>query len=426
MIFIYRLGYWFFLLGIICVTPFIRKVREGFLKRVGLLSRLQKSEGTWKHSSKRYWFHFSSAGEFEQAIPILERLKETEPDCRIVLTYFSPSATKALAAETNRRKKTGLPIPWDFGDFSPFDLPSSVSAFIDCVKPAAFVAINREIWPEILWQCSKRKIPCYLFAAHFSKEVEKRWNFYRPFADKLRFIGTVDDQSAHFLKESPASFLVDNLGDPRSERVLGRRNQFQKETPWKHFLGKSPLWIGASLWDQDLKVLLPGLVAIKEACPPLRLVIVPHEPSEKRILHWQEVLKENGIPVRRWSHWLKSPDDHSPLLIDQVGLLAELYSVATVVFVGGSFKARVHNVLEPIAYACPVITGPYIANSSEAVELGNQGLLKVVRNSQEFEKAMTALLLDPETRETVSKQSYEFLLSRQGASSRYLKVLLNQ
>jgi len=426
MIFIYRVGYCFFLLGIIFLIPFVRKVREGFFKRWGLISRLRKKGDTWDKSDQRYWFHFSSAGEFEQTLPILEKLKEAKPACRIVLTYFSPSATKALASEISRRNKASLLIPWDFADFSPFDLPFKVSSFIDCLKPSAFVAINREIWPEILWQCSKRQIPCYLFAAHFSQKIEKRWNFYRPFAEKLRFIGTVDDHSAHFLKEASSSFLVETLGDPRSERVLGRRSQFQKDTPWKSFFGKNPLWIGASLWDQDLKVLIPGLVAAKEACPQLRIVIVPHEPSEKRILHWQEILKENGIPVRRWSHWLKAPDSHSPLLIDQVGLLAELYSVASVVFVGGSFKARVHNVLEPIAYACPVITGPQISNSSEAVELSRQGLLKVVRDSQEFEKTLTELLLSPSTREALSTKSYDFLLSRQGASSRYLKILLSQ
>ncbi|NDG28320.1 MAG: hypothetical protein EB120_14230, partial [Proteobacteria bacterium] len=379
-----------------CVSAlFVKKIRTGFWGRRKLTTRLCHETIGWPPQANRYWFHFSSAGEFEQALPILEKLKIQSPSCRIALTYFSPSAKRAVQLEEERRKKAGLAVPWDFQDFSPFDFSWSCARFLDFLKPTAFVAINKEIWPELLFQCHLRKVPTYLFAAHLSDSVQRRWFFYQSFLKRMRHIGTVNQTSAEFLQEKGLSSNVTHSGDPRSERVLYRRNLFQTGRAWMTFFFGSPVWIGASLWDSDLKAILPGLKSVLESNPSLRLVFVPHEPSEHRLRHWKEILSAQGISTRRWSHWLQTPDDHSHLIVDRVGFLAELYSIATVVLVGGSFKQKVHNVLEPAAYSNAIVVGPFIQNSFEATEMNRLQLgLKSAKTSQEASETILKRISD--------------------------------
>ncbi|MFM8270465.1 MAG: 3-deoxy-D-manno-octulosonic acid transferase [Pseudomonadota bacterium] len=424
MIWLYRSFSAFVLLICWFLSPFSSKLRAGLLGRRGLCNRLSKTVSTWTPEERRIWIHFSSAGEFETALPLLDSLKKTDPNIKIAITYFSPSAEKAIDFEKKRRQKASLSCPWDFADFSPFDSWKSVNHFLSTLKPSCYASIHRELWPEILYQCNQHNIPTFLLGAFFPHAIEKRQFLYRFCLKLLTHVITLDEESQTHLRTLDPDLRISVEGDPRIERVIFRKNTFSKAAPWKPFFENQAVLVGASLWNEDFERLLPSMKQVLESYPKARWILVPHEPSTKRVQTWKRTLKENGFPFRQWSHWLESPDDHSHLLVDQVGLLAELYSVATSVFVGGSFKKRVHNILEPLVYRCALITGPFIQNSREAIQLAERGVLRVVHNPQELTLAFLETLTASQKNQVNLEKAEEFLNKNKTVSKNYTHWLL--
>jgi len=398
------------------LSPLVPKLSKGLSGRRGLLKRLKT-----RKLANPYWFHVASSGEFEQVLPILDALKKEKPGCQTLLTYFSPSAARAVALEEERRRKNGVSVSWDYADFSPFDFPWSVSHYLDEARPKAFVAIHREIWPNLLSECEERNIPRLLFAAFFPERNRRNFWLYRPWIRRFEKVGTVDLPSQQYLQRELPKTPIQRIGDPRSQRVVARR-EMQKTPAWGDFFKDQRVFIGASLWPKDFEALKPALKAALER--KVRLILVPHESKEgflKEILAWG---KAQGAPIRLWSSWLLGPDETSHLIIDSVGLLAELYSIAHTVFVGGSFVGRIHNVLEPAAYGKPILTGPYIWNSAQAGEWNARGLgLKSTHNSEEVARALTALLEDNALYMKWSTFLQDSLKEANQIPSRYLQLL---
>jgi 3-deoxy-D-manno-octulosonic-acid transferase len=426
MIWLYRLIYPFFLAILGIFSPFSKKVRTGLWDRLGLTTRLSLASATWRSKEKRIWFHFSSAGEFEQVLPVLDALRKTDDSIRIILTYFSPSAERAIHLETKRRQAAALSCPWDFADYSPFDFPWSVRMFLSILNPDRFIAIHRELWPELLFQCSVKKIPCFLIGAFFNPSTKTGSFLYRFSLSHLKQIAAVDQQTKDFLHSLAPAISIDVLGDPRIERVVFRKRHYASSNSWKSFFQEKPVLIGASLWDEDFQVLLEGLPDILAKAPQARLVIVPHEPTEKRLDSWIEALNKAALIVRSWSDWVQKPDSFSHLIVDKVGILAELYSVATCVLVGGSFKKRVHNVLEPLVYERGIVTGPFISNSSEANELANLKILTVVRDAPELSHSVIEMLTSSEKQKELSDKAKTFLSQKEGVSKSHVSMILSQ
>ncbi len=225
---LYRLLYPLFVGGCALASPFSPKLRRTLTGRRRLQERLEKAAPQWGPTP--YWFHVASAGELEQLIPILEAIKTLAPDAKRLITYFSPTAERAVELESERRKGRGEKVPWEFADYSPFDFPKSVQRFLGEVKPKAFAMIHREIWPELVLGCQAAGIPAYLFSAYFPADSSQFLKRYRPYLKTLRGIGTVDEPSALRAKGATDA-SVRTIGDPRIERVLQRKER-SSTAPW--------------------------------------------------------------------------------------------------------------------------------------------------------------------------------------------------
>ena len=426
MIWLYRLIYPFFIGCLWLLSPFSKKIGQGLVKRIGLAQRLALAAGSWRSEERTLWFHFSSAGEFEQVLPVIETLQQTDAKCWIVLTYFSPSAERAIHQEAKRRQLADLSCPWDFADYSPFDFPWSVSKFLNVLNPSCFVAVHRELWPEVLFQCGLGKIPCFLIGAFFPSSFKSRTGLTDFCLKHLDKIAAVDEKTRNALLRVNPALSVEVLGDPRIERVLFRKQHFSKSSDWKTSFKNQQVFIGASLWDEDFEVLLRALPEIRTEAPHARIVIVPHEPNKTRVDTWKEALENEGCPVSSWSDWTKSPDSSSHLIVDTVGILAELYSIGTCVLVGGSFKKRVHNVLEPLVYNCGIVTGPFIENSSEATELAQRQILRLVHTPSELSQAIGELLTSSHKHEELADKAKVFLSEKEGVSKSVVSMILDQ
>ena len=413
----WRLAYvgWF---GACCVASlFSAKVRRGLAGRRGLIARVAAFKK--KHAPPAHWVHFASSGEFEQALPIVAALKAAQPGVPIFLTTFSPSGWRAIALEARRLQEQGEAPPWAAWDYSPLDFPTSVRAFLRTLQPRSVTILNREFWPEVLHQLKRAGIPTAVFAVFFSENARTKLGWQRAWLSGISYFGTLDEASRQVLQKLLPGTRVEVLGDPRVDRVLRRKERaLSRPAP---FAFRKPLFVGASLWAPDFEALLGALWPLREAA--WQVALVPHEPSESLLRRFEMRLEKEGIQAHRWSRGAGA--DAPVLLVDEVGWLAELYRFADLALVGGSFKARVHNVLEPAAYGVPILTGPYIRNSCEAREMNqeHQGLW-VCEDAASVRRLVQKAIDNPEWLRQQGLVASAYLERRKGAGERSARRVL--
>ncbi len=404
------------------VTPFSRKLRQGFFSRFGIGARYRLHAA--RLGPKPLWFHVASAGELEQCLPILDALKWEAPEKALFLSYFSPSAAVALERELKRREVAGLAVPWDAADYSPWDFPSAARSAMALLDPTDLIVVHRELWPGLLMAADERSVRRHLIATNWTKDA--LGNRAREALEQFAFVGTIRSDTANRLKKWLPKVPVEPLGDPRIDRVLSRKG-WAKDSFWKRELSRTPTFVGASLWDEDFEALKPFLAECLGRFPDWRLVLVPHEPTAARVAQYASFFTERNAPLKAWSTWSQNPErDSSHLIVDGVGWLAEIYGGAEMVFVGGSFKKKIHNVLEPAAYGRPILTGPFIANSPEACEMAAGGVgLKKAETPEALRARGREWLESAEARREASAWLENYLVERQGAGLRYAFHLID-
>jgi 3-deoxy-D-manno-octulosonic-acid transferase len=161
------------------------------------------------------------------------------------------------------------------------------------------------------------------------------------------------------------------------------------------------------------------------------MILVPHEPTPDHLSQLERQLANHGligvrlsqIDMEKEKEEKTSSVSPSVLLVDRVGVLANLYSVGQVALVGGGFGPGVHNVLEAAVHGVPVLVGPRFHNSPEAMELAESGLLTPVLNIEECQQKLFALLRNPEMRREKGARHREFVLARCGASAKIIDIL---
>jgi 3-deoxy-D-manno-octulosonic-acid transferase len=199
---------------------------------------------------------------------------------------------------------------------------------------------------------------------------------------------------------------------------------------WQDLFRGQSVFIGASLWDADFRGLQPAIELARARHPDWRWILVPHEPEGALLARIETWFRARGWPVARWSSFLSVPAAYpvdTTLVVDRVGMLAELYAIASLVFVGGSFRARVHNVLEPAAYGRPILTGPYIHNSREAQEMASGAIaLQPAPNAAVLSEKLLRLIEDEAWRGQASAAALAYLEERQGAAAIYADRLLRE
>lgn len=410
MIVVYHILYFFFFLGTCLVSLFSTKVKKGLWGRQGLVGRLEECIHSLPKDIPRVWFHVASAGEFEQALPLIDQLKRSSSPPLIFLTYYSPSGQKAVSLEVKRRQLISMPLGWDFADFSPFDFWGPVNRFLSVLKPSTLVFIHKEIWPCLLIAAHKRGVPCFLWLARFTQTVP-RW--LRPLLALFSDIGVVDSSSVKLLENLDSRLPVRLVGDTRLERIFFRKKYFTRlQSPAQaDSLSAENTVIAASFWDEDFEVLNKSLVLLLKRGISFRLLLVPHEPTPERLNRWRKSL---SLDVRK---------AFSIQILNQVGVLAELYSQASIVMVGGSFKKRVHNVLEPLVYHCLLVTGPHISNSREACDLLDRQILLKANDERELAHVIEKLVCDSRLRDEVQQKITNYLENYAPSSGQYLEAL---
>ncbi|WP_374073757.1 3-deoxy-D-manno-octulosonic acid transferase [Bdellovibrio bacteriovorus] len=307
--------------------------------------------------ARPFWIHAAS-GEIEYARPVIRELKRQHPHIPILVTYSSPSAKKIL---------TGL-HEVDVWASLPWDLDFLIERFIKKWNPRVLLFSRTDVWPVLVSVAKKKDIPTALFSATFadnSSRLKGISRYLTRFAlNHLSEIHCVSAEDIQNLNSLHLNVPVIVSGDTRFDQVFHR---LENPKALKSELMPSPedfIFIAGSTWPEDEAILLPALEKLKNI--HLQIIIAPHETTPEHLENLEKQMKDLGLRYVRYSQADVWPAG-SILIVDQVGILAELYTWADIAFVGGSFKKQVHSVMEALAAGLPVMVGPFHRNNREAL-----------------------------------------------------------
>lgn len=395
---------------------FNNKVRRGIAGRKRLFEELILSTNALNRTGKLVWFHSASLGEFEQAKPIIKKLK-LEKKLTILITFFSPSGYD------NSRK-----YPYaDLISYLPFDTKNNVDKFVRIVKPDLFVMIRYDIWPNLIWNLKKANIPSCIVDATMKKNSSRALpiikSFHKTlFGDILKILTISEADAEAFKLFNCDDDTVKVVGDTRFDRVYQKSIIARdKKLIRSSVLAGKKVFVAGSTWEQDEEVILPAFLKLVKYDKDVLMIIAPHEPN---LLHLEKIENEfeGKLKTIRFSH-LNNYSDEKVIIVDSIGILLTLYTYADVAFVGGSFKQNIHNVLEAAVYGIPVVFGPKINNSHEAKELQKRGGGLLIRGKREAYRRLRSLFSDEGLREARGKLSLKYVQENIGATDKIIEEI---
>ena len=355
----------------IVISPFHKKAKKSLLLRFPKSGMPQWKKPGYK-STAPIWFHCAS-GEFEYMKPILRHIKQQSSNQKIMVSFSSPTYQSSIESNPDV----------DFCFALPFDFPATIKEMIEFYEPKLLAIARTDIWPEMIRQASSMKIPSLVFSATCGKPwsiLKRLWDgVVYSYVDQIYCIDEEDKQN--FIKSGLDAQKIHVLGDSRFDQAFYRvESKTTQDLTW--LKSETPIMNAGSTWPDDEVVLIPATQELLKY-NKIKLIVAPHEPTPKHLQSLTEHLKQYGL---NYSLFSESENFHAQVLIvDQIGILAELYPVAQLAFVGGSFKSKVHSVMEALVSGCKVCVGPYYKNNREAIKYQNvESSVTVVNNPEQM------------------------------------------
>ncbi len=412
-------------LGFHVAGLFNEKIRRGIRGRKNLLPTIVND--LKNINKKKAWFHISSYGEYEQAKPVMLQLKAARPDIAIIVSFFSPSAYEHIK----------LSQPVDYICYLPMDSKANATRFVSIVAPMLAVVVRHDIWPNFIWELNQQHIPVVLIDASIPQKSSRLWPIFKGFNRNLysnfSFILAISKfQSKTFndlLGHNQKTILT---GDTKFDQVYQRTRETDKVAHLVNhpYLKKKPIWIIGSSWPEDEKRVITAFARLKNKHHKLLMIIAPHEPTEQRVSEIEKQLAALNISAIRYSELTENNSDFDALVVNKMGLLANIYSVGIAAFVGGSYAQNVHNVLEPAAHGIPVLFGPKINTQPEAKLLVATAGGFIVKTVDEIVNKMDVLLNNRDMAHKTGENAKDLVMEHVGAAEKttsvLLKVLQNQ
>lgn len=394
------------------------KMAASLVGRRGVLERFAAWGAAHRDPARPLvWLHAPSVGEGLQARPVIDLLRQHRPDAQVVYTHFSSSA----AAFASR-------VGADYADYLPFDTRRGARAVIDAIRPSALVFSKLDVWPVLVDEAVRRRVPVAMIAATLAEGSARRGAFARALLRdayaSMRAVGAIDEADASRL----VSLGVDRArvqvtGDTRYDQVWARAQSVDRASPLiAALVSPRPTLVAGSTWPGDEQVLEDAWRHLRTTVPTARLIIAPHETMDAHLAAIEAWTARAGLRSAR----LGAPEagDADVVVVDRMGVLGDLYALADVAYVGGGFHAAgLHSVIEPAAFGAPVLFGPRCTDSRDA------GLLIVARggraaaNAQELGAALMTWLGDTTARIEAGRRARALVESGLGAAERSLALV---
>jgi len=411
-------------------TPFNEKLSEGLKGRESMQMKWLEKSKLLEEEYPNIWFHVSSVGEFEHALPVISKLSsELQNRINIVVTFFSPSGYNFFSQNKNHLKNTAI----KFIEYIPIDTKENMSFCLDLIKPSLIIYTKYDVWPNLAFEARSRGINQVLISASLSENSRMLKpivrSFFKDVYSNLTAIASVSEQDRdrfrNFLNKAPTKIVA--VGDTRFDRVYSRA----KDTSFIPYpaLKNSPRVkvVAGSTWRPDEEIVIGGFTQFKNRHNqnPL-LIIIPHEPTTKRIEEIEAILSKYGLSFTLYSNLKeKNTLEEDTVIVDGLGFLAEIYRYGELAYVGGAFTTGVHSVLEPAVFGIPILFGPKHRNSPEAIQLAKIGAGVVVKNKDDIEIALSKYLLENRIRENAGKKALNFIQENLGATDRCVSLIMD-
>ena len=380
----------------------------------------------WKRGRKKFpsvnadnkngsvWMHCASLGEFEQGLPVLEKIKAAYPHYKIVITFFSPSGYEI------RKNYKGA----DHIFYLPIDSPEHAKIFVELIDPKIVLWVKYEYWFYYLRELKNKNIPVLLISGAFRKD-QPFFNWYGKLWKKM-----LEFFTHFFLQNQQSMDLLQNLdfknislsGDTRFDRVITVAENFTEVLAIKEFCGANKVIVAGSTWEDDEA----ELIHYVKTHPEIKFIIAPHEVDKENI---NDVRKAFAGSVL-YSEWITNRENISEklqpncLIINNIGILSRLYKYADVTYVGGGFgDDGLHNILEAAVYGKPVIFGPAFEKNAEAEELIDCGGAITIENALDLEKVLNELFSDEAELKNAGTASKDYVYSKAGASKKIMEFI---
>jgi len=374
----------------------------------------QTLESRISSTDKTIWFHAASLGEFEQGLPVMEKIKKEFPNHKIVVTFFSPSGYEV-------RKNNGIAY---VTVYLPLDTKSNAQKFIKLVHPDLVFFIKYEYWPNYLNELKKSNIKTYLISGIFRKnQAFFKWygGFYRNALKSFDYF-FVQNESSKLLLHKLGYKNVKISGDTRFDRVVSILERDNSLDFIKQFKNNTITIVIGSSWPKD-EILLVN--HINQTNVKVKFIIAPHNIKVEQIQELKNSITKKTILFSEKENTDLS--NYDVLIVDTIGILTKIYSYADIAYVGGGFgNPGVHNILEPATFGIPIIVGPNYSHFAEAVALVHQEGCISIANQNELNDALSNLISNEDIRLEKGHICSTFVQMNKGATSVILKYILNK
>jgi 3-deoxy-D-manno-octulosonic-acid transferase len=399
------------------------KYREGLRERLGHVpARLRMQLAGLSCERPVLWVHAVSVGEVLAVSRLVKTLDAALPGYRIFVS------TTTRTGQELARERFGAERVF----YCPLDLPWAVRAWLNALQPRLFILAETEFWPNLLSGCYRRTIPVAVVNARISDRSWPRYRrlrwLWRPFLSRLNRVLAQSQTDANRLKTigclpervtvaGNLKFDVRAAGQADATRLL------------KALAGQLRLIVAGSTLEGEEAALLEAWPRLLQADPQLAMVLAPRHPE--RFAAVAALLEKSGFSWARRSGWRSTPEGFlQPLnpgqivLLDTIGELASVYSLAIVAFVGGSLvTAGGHNPLEPAQFGVPIVMGPHFANFRAITEdlLAHQALR--ISAIEDLAATLIGLLNDPQAAKAMGARARQVFEQQAGATGRCVEAI---
>lgn len=370
-----------------------------------------KSElATFNAGGSVVWMHCASLGEFEQGRPVIEALKKSYPDSRVLITFFSPSGYEV-------RKNYSLA---DHTMYLPIDTKSNASAFLNSANPQLAIFIKYEFWFHYLRQLNQREIPTMLVSGAFRKNQPFfKWygHLHRQMLTCFSKLFVLQPEACQLLKQI-GILNIEFAPDTRFDRVQAiARNRQPNDSINNYLAGKTVICCG-STWPADEAYLAP---IINQSSEDIAWIIAPHNIEKSFVESLQKRISISSICYTDIN--AESPQNCRVLIINTMGMLASLYGEADIAYIGGGFGAGIHNTLEAAVYGIPVIFGPKHTKFSEAMGLLSSGGAYAVAGADSLRSVLNELASDENKRKLAGMKAGEYVKVNLGGTEKVMQYI---
>ena len=408
MLFLYNL--------VISIAGFFLKIVALFSPKIKLFTEGRKDvfsilEQKIKPSDKTIWFHSASLGEYEQGLPVIEKIKEKYPSHKIVVTFFSPSGYEV------RKNNTVA----DVTVYLPLDTKSNAKKFLKLAHPELAFFIKYEFWLNYLKELETSKTPTYLISGIFrDNQMFFKWygGFYRKALKAFTYFFVQNESSKQKIEAIGFQNVIVS-GDTRFDRVNAILERDNTLDFIENFKNNIPTIVIGSSWPKD-----EALIAeyINQAPEDVKFIIAPHNIKADQIAALKsQITKPTVLFSEKANVDLSS---FNVFIIDTVGLLTKIYSYGTIAYVGGGFgNPGIHNILEPATFGIPIVIGPNYSNFAEATQLVALGGCVVISTSNELKQNLDRLLTDKAFFEEKSQICKAYIQDNKGATNTIMSLV---